>query len=53
MKIILWCLLLVAQQGLAQTSESAINDDQITNASGNPYLFKDWMDGVVLLKAAG
>ncbi len=51
MKIILWCLLLMAQQGLAQNSESAINDEQITNASGNPYLFKDWMDGVVLFKS--
>ncbi|AXY73062.1 hypothetical protein D3H65_03350 [Paraflavitalea soli] len=51
MKIILWCLLLLAQQGWAQTTETAINDDQITNASGNPYLFKDWMDGVVLFKS--
>lgn len=52
MKIILWCLLLVAHQGLTQTTaEPAINDDQITNASGNPYLFKDWMDGVVLFKS--
>ena len=51
MKIILWCLLLVAHQGLTQTSAPAISDDQITNASGNPYLFKDWMDGVVLFKS--
>lgn len=51
MKYILWCLLLVAQQGWAQTSETTIGDDQISNASGNPYLFKDWMDGVVYFKS--
>ncbi|WP_315822521.1 hypothetical protein [Paraflavitalea speifideaquila] len=51
MKYLLWCLLLVAQQGLAQDPESSISDDQISNASGNPYLFKDWVDGVVFFKS--
>ncbi|MDF2187796.1 hypothetical protein [Paraflavitalea sp. CAU 1676] len=50
MKYFLWCLLLMAQQGWAQNSES-ISDAQIANASGNPYLFKDWMDGVVYFKS--
>ena len=50
MKSILWCLLLlVAQRGLAQ--DPTAKDDQIANASGNPYLFKDWADGVVIFKS--
>lgn len=50
MKYILWCLLLLlAQQGWAQNPTA--QDDQITNASGNPYLFKDWADGVVIFKS--
>jgi hypothetical protein len=36
---------------MAQDPESSINEDQISNASGNPYLFKDWVDGVVLFKS--
>lgn len=51
MKYILWCLLLLAQQGWTQTTESSVKEDQITSASGNPYLFKDWSDGVVLFKS--
>lgn len=47
MKYILWCfLLLPALQGTAQTTEEK-GIDNISNASGNPYLFKDWLDGVV------
>ncbi len=50
MKHILWCfLLLPALQGTAQTEEG--KEDKISNASGNPYLFKDWLDGVVTFKS--
>ncbi|OQP39757.1 hypothetical protein A4H97_16155 [Niastella yeongjuensis] len=41
MKHIAWCLLLLCQCALGQDNKS---DDII---SGNPYLFKDWCDGVV------
>lgn len=51
MKYMLWYLLFLVQQAWAQTPEPAISEDQITNASGNPYLFKDWMEGVVLFKS--
>lgn len=50
MKNILWCLLLLAQQGLTQIATEP-KDDQIASASGIPYLFKDWMDGVVTFKS--
>ena len=43
MKHIAWCLLLLCQCALGQTTKE---DDQNT-ISGNPYLFKDWCDGVV------
>ena len=42
MKHIAWCLLLLGQCALGQTKE----DDQNT-ITGNPYLFKEWCDGVV------
>jgi hypothetical protein len=51
MKYILGCfLLLLVLQGTAQTTEEK-DDDRISNASGNPYLFKDWLDGVVTFKS--
>lgn len=43
MKHIAWCLLLLSQCALSQVTKE---DDQNT-ISGNPYLFKDWCDGVV------
>lgn len=51
MKNILWCLLLLAQQGLTQDLATDIKEEHIANASGSPYLFKDWMDGVVVFKS--
>lgn len=42
MKHIAWCLLLLCQCALAQNKE----DDQNT-FTGNPYLLKEWCDGVV------
>ena len=42
MKHIAWCLLLLCQCALGQTTK----DDDNT-VSGNPYLFKEWCDGVV------
>lgn len=39
----LWCLLLLCQSTLAQTTSETTNDD----VSGNPYLFKDWCNGTV------
>ena len=44
MKHILWCLLLLSQSTLAQTSDTDISGDDI---SGNPFLFKDWCNGTV------
>lgn len=47
MKYILGCfLLLLVLRGMAQPTE-----DKVSNASGNPYLFKDWLDGVVTFKS--
>lgn len=51
MKYLLGCLLLLAQQGWAQTAEPEVSDDKISAASGNPYLFKDWMEGAVHFKS--
>ncbi|WP_207510792.1 hypothetical protein [Longitalea luteola] len=42
MKHIAWCLLLLCQCALGQNKE----DDQNT-VTGNPYLLKEWCDGVV------
>jgi hypothetical protein len=43
MKHIAWCLLLLCQCALGQ--ETKVNE--LNDISGNPYLFKDWCDGVV------
>lgn len=51
MKYLLGCLLLLAQPGWSQTTEPPAGEDKISTASGSPYLFKDWMDGVVYFKS--
>jgi hypothetical protein len=43
MKNIAWCLLLLCQCVLGQTSK----EDDLNNITGNPYLLKEWSDGVV------
>lgn len=43
MKHLAWCLLLLCQGALGQTTKE---DDQNT-ITGNPFLFKEWCDGVV------
>ena len=43
MKHIAWCLLLLCQCALGQTSKG----DDLNNISGNPFLLKEWCDGVV------
>jgi hypothetical protein len=43
MKHIAWCLLLLCQCALGQTSK----EDDLNTISGNPYLLKEWSDGVV------
>jgi hypothetical protein len=43
MKHIAWCLLLLCQCALGQVTK----EDDLNTVSGNPYLFKDWCDGVV------
>jgi hypothetical protein len=43
MKHIAWCLLLLCQCALGQTSK----EDDLNNITGNPFLLKDWCDGVV------
>jgi hypothetical protein len=43
MKHIAWCLLLLCQGALGQTSKV----DDFNTIAGNPYLLKDWCDGVV------
>ncbi|THU35857.1 hypothetical protein FAM09_20910 [Niastella caeni] len=43
MKHVAWCLLLLCQCALGQTSK----EDDLNTISGNPYLFKEWHDGVV------
>ena len=46
MKNIAWCLLLLCQCALGQTS-NLVKTDELTDVTGNPYLFKDWNEGVV------
>jgi hypothetical protein len=47
MKNIAWCLLLLCCQcALGQTTD-LIKTDDLTNVTGNPYLFKDWCNGIV------
>lgn len=43
MKHIAWCLLLLCQCALGQVTKT----DDLNAVSGNPYLFKDWCNGVV------
>lgn len=43
MKHIAWCLLLLCQCALGQTTK----ENELNTITGNPYLFKDWCDGVV------
>lgn len=43
MKHIAWCLLLLCQCALGQTSK----EEELNSITGNPYLFKEWNDGVV------
>lgn len=43
MKLIAWCLLLLCQCALGQTPR----EDEMNSITGNPYLMKDWCDGVV------
>jgi len=43
MKHIAWCLLLLCQCALGQSTK----EDELNTITGNPYLFKDWCDGVV------
>jgi hypothetical protein len=43
MKHIAWCLLLLCQCALGQVTK----EDELNTITGNPYLFKDWSDGVV------
>lgn len=43
MKHIAWCLLLLCQCALGQTSK----EDELNTVTGNPFLFKEWNDGVV------
>jgi hypothetical protein len=44
MKHITWCLLLLCQCVLGQTSSK---EEELNTVTGNPYLFKEWNDGVV------
>lgn len=46
MKHVTWCLLLLCQWALGQTTDLQKEED-LANISGNPYLFKDWADGIV------
>jgi hypothetical protein len=43
MKHIAWCLLLLCQCALSQTSK----EDELNTITGNPFLFKEWNNGVV------
>jgi len=48
MKYVLWCLLLLSCEVYAQED---VKESEINNASGNPYLLKDWSDGVVIFSS--
>jgi hypothetical protein len=43
MKYLAWCLLLLCQCALGQTTK----EEELNTITGNPYLFKEWNDGVV------
>lgn len=50
MKYCLWCLLLLSQLAWSQTGEevrTAKNGNEYDGVAGNPYILKDWADGVV------
>jgi len=47
MKNIMWCLLLLCQWTLAQTTNNQPGEEDYSDVSGNPYLFKDWSNGIV------
>jgi hypothetical protein len=51
MKNILWCLLLLVQQGFTPTAAQELKNTDIDNASGSPYLIDDWSDGAVTFKS--
>ena len=51
MKSILWCLVLLVQQGFSPAAAQDVQNSDIDNASGSPYLLKDWSDGVVIFKS--
>jgi len=42
-KHVAWCLLLLCQCTMGQTTK----EDDLNTVTGNPFLFKDWCDGVV------
>lgn len=43
MKHIAWCLLLLSQCAFGQIAK----EDELNDVTGNPYLLKEWCDGVV------
>jgi hypothetical protein len=45
MKYLLWCLLLLSYTGYTQDKA---RETEISSATGNPYLLKDWSDGVIV-----
>jgi hypothetical protein len=47
MKHITWCLLLLCQWALSQTTNNSPGEEDMSNLTGNPYLFKDWSEGIV------
>ena len=47
MKHVMWCLLLLCQWTLGQTTNNPPGEEDYSNVSGNPYLFKDWSNGIV------
>ena len=47
MKHITWCLLLLCQWTLGQTTNNLPGEEEMNDVTGNPYLFKDWSNGIV------
>ena len=52
MKYFLWSLLLLLSfSSFAQTDIDKVSESEVNSAAGNPYLLKDWNDGVVVFSS--
>jgi hypothetical protein len=51
MKFMLWALLLLSFSSFAQNDVDRVSEADVNSAAGNPYLFKEWNEGVVVFSS--